>query len=136
MGTMGKDLQSRRHIEGRPPKSDQSQPSPYNDKCPVTGASHSSLLDFSIHICPKCHFHINGDDDEYIPTAEKGTLNPSSTALESLMLGQDRLNSEPGSMPAQISEIRSEMFWLTKKLRETMSESESDFESAKNGERA
>ncbi|KAI1078709.1 ATPase [Whalleya microplaca] len=31
--------------------------------CPITGSSHSNLLQFDIDICPKCHAHIQGDDE-------------------------------------------------------------------------
>lgn len=32
--------------------------------CSVTGADHTSLLDFGIHVCPRCNSCINKDDEE------------------------------------------------------------------------
>lgn len=70
-----------------------------NSTCPRTGASHTSLLDFDIHVCPRCNLHIvEGDTEEEADTerhedtgpsqSDCYVLNPRSTSIGTDMLAQ------------------------------------------------
>ncbi|KAI0883764.1 uncharacterized protein GGS22DRAFT_180406 [Annulohypoxylon maeteangense] len=83
--------------------------------CPVTGANHSHLLQFDIHICPRCYKNIY-DDLEEDDKSEKGTKStdkiPTTAPSGETMEGNIKFEVE---YLDQISKIRDDVSWFRRK---------------------
>ncbi|KAI1408085.1 hypothetical protein F5Y13DRAFT_205079 [Hypoxylon sp. FL1857] len=96
--------------------------------CPITRASHSSLLQFDIRVCPRCHIHIRNNDEESITRNDTPHSEKKSAANDPIESKQDDILKIDSESRHQIKEIWEDVSWFTRKLKEEMSESDSDDE--------
>ncbi|KAI0454812.1 hypothetical protein F5B21DRAFT_474339 [Xylaria acuta] len=122
-----KDLygeQTLRQSQFRAPKSRKSRP-PSSIPCPAIGASHSHLLAFGIHICPRCHSHIHRGDKEEMHTSKKDSSR-TDYATQSQPL-KPELDGE-SEILTQLHEIKKDVSSFYRKWKDEYSDRESESE--------
>lgn len=138
---------SSRHSSASPEQELTNQPHPKIEKpsrpqemssgiiCSVTGSSHTSLLEFGIHICPRCDHHVYGNNEN--DSAREGGLLKVINAKSSTTSKDGHRNVDSESeVVIQIKQIREDVNWFTSKLKEGLSESELDDEAYETDEGA
>ncbi|KAI1746507.1 hypothetical protein F4782DRAFT_63525 [Xylaria castorea] len=96
--------------------------------CPAIGVSHSHLLEFDIHICPKRQSHIYGSDTEEMPPFKEGLLKIDHATLSQSL--EQRVDGELDLL-TQVKQIKKDIARLYKKTQEecsSSSESEDEVE--------
>ncbi|KAK8052306.1 hypothetical protein PG993_003691 [Apiospora rasikravindrae] len=95
-----------------------------DDTCPLTGASHSNLLDFAIRVCPRCNFHIVEKD------TEDEVDNETRTDIGTVQFGANVLGSSnsrvDSDMLAQLVSISKGVELFVRKAKQQWSDSEDE----------
>ncbi|KAK8128974.1 hypothetical protein PG984_010082 [Apiospora sp. TS-2023a] len=95
-----------------------------NTTCPITGASHTNLFDFGIHICPRCDFHIIEEDTD--GEAETGTSRDTGTLQSSSDVLKSRSLSIGAEIIAQLKSVNEVVGLLAINMKQYESGTESE----------
>ncbi|KAK7957774.1 hypothetical protein PG988_012622 [Apiospora saccharicola] len=95
-----------------------------NATCPRTGASHTNLLEFDIHVCPRCKFHlIEEDTEEELDTDTHTHVLRLQSDSEVIKTGGSSIGAD---ILAQIKSINESVGLLAKKAKHDWSGAEDE----------